>query len=275
MRVGLIGTGSMGSILTESFIAVEALRPDQITVSNRTKEKALALSGKYPGIVVADSNVQTVQMSDLIFLCVKPLEFGRVIDNITPCLSSEKIVISITSPILLEDLEKQMPCKVAKVIPSITNSVAAGASLLMFGERCDENDRDLIRDLFSQISRPLEIEESKVRVSSDIVSCGPAFMSYLLQRFINAAIEETGISRDEATFLTSEMVIGLAALLSKGAFDLPTLQQRVCVPGGVTGAGISALEQLGDVFNDLFKNTHRKYDEDLKEVSDMFYGSNL
>lgn len=275
MRVGFIGTGSMGSILAEAFIAVAALRPEQITVSNRTRKKALALAEKHPGMVVADANAETAQRSDLVFLCVKPLEFGRVIEDIAPYLRSNQIVISITSPILIEDLEKQLPCKIAKVIPSITNSVAAGASLLMFGDRCDENDRALIRELFSQISRPLEIDESNVRVSSDIVSCGPAFMSYLLQRFIDGAIEETGISREEATFLTTEMVIGLAALLSKGPFDLPTLQRRVCVPGGVTGAGILALEQLGDVFNDVFKNTHKKYDEDLKEVSDMFYGSNL
>ena len=271
MKVGFIGTGNMGSILVEAFLAVNALRPDQIIASNRTREKVLALQERYPGLTAAEDNVHTVQDSELIFLCVKPLEFKRVIDNIHPFLHANQLVISITSPVLIEDLEKQLPCKIAKVIPSITNSVAAGASLMMFGSRCQEKDRKLIRDLFSQISRPLEIQESKTRVSSDIVSCGPAFMSYLLQQFIEAAVEETGISREEATFLTSEMVIGLAALISRGPYDLPTLQQKVCVPGGITGAGILALEQIGDTFNHVFKNTHRKYDEDLKEVSYMFY----
>ncbi|RKD24666.1 late competence protein ComER [Ammoniphilus oxalaticus] len=274
MKVGFIGTGSMGSILVDAFLTAKTLTPDQIIVSNRTREKALLLSDRFPGLTVAETNIQTVQMSEIIFLCVKPLEFKRVIDDVSPHLGSNKIVISITSPILIEDLEKQMPCKIAKVIPSITNSVAAGASLLMFGNRCGKADRIKVRNLFEQISRPLEIEESKVRVSSDIVSCGPAFISYLLQRFIHAAVEETGISNEEATFLTTEMVIGLAALLSRGPFDLPTLQQRVCVPGGVTGAGILALEQIGDVFNHMYKNTQKRYDEDLKDVSDMFYGTN-
>lgn len=266
MKVGFIGTGSMGSILLEAFLSVKALRPEQITASNRSWGKVLKISERHPGVTAAENNIETVQASDLIFLCVKPLEFKRVIDDILPYVTKNKLVISITSPILIDDLEKQMPCKIAKVIPSITNSVAAGASLIMFGNRCDEEDRKLIRDLFSQISRPLEIEESKTRVSSDIVSCGPAFISYLLQRFIDAAVEETGISQEEATFLTSEMIVGLASLISKGAFDLPTLQQRVCVPGGVTGAGILALENIGDVFNHVFKNTHKKYDEDRKSV---------
>lgn len=273
MRVGFIGTGSMGSILLEAFIASAALSPNQITASNRSREKVLKLSERYPGLKAAENNMETVSESDVVFLCVKPLEFKKVLQEVAPFLREDHLVVSITSPILINDLEQQASCKIAKVIPSITNSVCAGASLMMFGTRCQEEDRSLLSDLFGKISRPLEIQESNVRVSSDIVSCGPAFMSYLLQRFIAAAVEETGVSEEEATFLTSQMIVGLGELISKGAFDLPTLQKRVCVPGGVTGAGIMALENIGDVFNRVFQNTHKKYREDLNEVSHMFYGN--
>ena len=272
MRVGFIGTGSMGSILIESFIASKALHPSQITASNRTQAKVVSLSEKYPGLHAAESNIQTVENSHLLFLCIKPLEFKSVIDEIAPFLKEDQIVISITSPVQLEYLEKQLPCKVAKVIPSITNWVGSGASLVMFGNRCLDEDRILMKSLFSEISKPLEISEAHIRVSSDIVSCGPAFISYLLQRFITAAVQETGISREEATFLTTEMIVGLSDLLSKGAFDLETLQKRVLVPGGVTGAGLLALENIGDVFNQLFQNTHSKYRTDLDEIEQMFYG---
>lgn len=273
MRVGFIGTGSMGTILLEAFIASAALSPNQITASNRSRAKVLKLSERYPGLIAAENNMETVSESDIVFLCVKPLEFKKVLEEVRPYLREDHLVVSITSPILIDDLEKQANCKIAKVIPSITNSVGAGASLMMFGSRCQDEDRSLLSDLFGKISRPLEIQESHVRVSSDIVSCGPAFMSYLLQRFITAAVEETGVSQEEATFLTSQMIVGLGELISKGAFDLPTLQQRVCVPGGVTGAGIMALEDIGDLFNRVFQNTHKKYREDLKEVSHMFYGN--
>lgn len=273
MRVGFIGTGSMGTILIDAFIASAALSPIQITASNRSKEKVLKLIERYPGLKAAENNMETVSESDLVFLCVKPLEFRKVLEEVAPYLREDHLVISITSPILITDLEKQAACKIAKVIPSITNSVGAGASLMMFGSRCQDEDRSMLNNLFGKISQPLEIQESHVRVSSDIVSCGPAFMSYLLQRFITAAVEETGVSKEEATFLTSQMIVGLGELISKGAFDLPTLQKRVCVPGGVTGAGIEALEDIGDVFNRVFQNTHKKYREDLKEVSHMFYGA--
>ena len=70
--------------------------------------------------------------------------------------------------------------------------------------------------LFKNISTPLVIEEDITRVSSDIASCGPAFFSYLLQCFINAAVDKTNITHEEATTLVSEMVVGMGKLLEKG-----------------------------------------------------------
>ena len=68
--------------------------------------------------------------------------------------------------------------------------------------------------LFKNISTPLVIEEDITRVSSDIASCIPAF-SYLLQCFINAAVDKTNITHEEATTLVSEMVVGMGKLLEK------------------------------------------------------------
>lgn len=65
------------------------------------------------------------------------------------------------------------------------------------------------------ISTPLVIEEDITRVSSDIASCGPAFFSYLLQCFINAAVDKTNITHEEATTLVSEMVVGWGNYLKK------------------------------------------------------------
>ena len=61
----------------------------------------------------------------------------------------------------------------------------------------------------------LVIEEDITRVSSDIASCGPAFFSYLLQCFINAAVDKTNITHEEATTLVSEMVVGMGSYLKR------------------------------------------------------------
>ena len=53
-----------------------------------------------------------------------------------------------------------------------------------------------VENLFTKISVPVTIDEKITRVASDIVSCGPAFFSYLLQRFILAAVKETEIDQN-------------------------------------------------------------------------------
>ncbi len=272
MQVGFIGTGSMGRILIEAFIEANALLPSQVYASNRTFEKVKELAKTYTGLHAYPANTRVVQKADLLFLCVKPLEFKTVIDEIVPYVRDEQMIVSITSPVEIKDLEKQLTAKIAKIIPSITNSVRGGASLMVAGSRLSERDKDLLFHLMQSISQPLWIDERFTRVSSDIVSCGPAILSYLAQRMIDAAVRETGIPKRQATLLMNYMLSGFGDLLSTHKFTLETLQERVCVPGGVTGEALKVLEEeIGDMFASMFRQTHRKFEEDVHEVYETFY----
>jgi competence protein ComER len=272
MIAGFIGTGSMGSILIEAFIQSGALNPKQIIASNRTPDKVEQLAILYPGLERAQSNIDVVSKSDLIFLCVKPGEYKKVIDEIQMAVLPTQIVVSITSVVTISQLEQLLPAKISKVIPSITNFVLSGAALCMYGSRIEPEDQVLLEHLLAHISSPIRISEEHTRISSDLSSCGPAFLSFLIQCFIDAAVEETGIPHAEARLLASEMALGTGKLLTTGGFTPAALQKRVCVPGGVTAEGISILQsELQGVFNRVVQTTHAKYKEDLKR-SELLLG---
>ncbi|TKI56282.1 late competence protein ComER [Brevibacillus antibioticus] len=267
-RIGFIGTGSMGSILIESLLSAKALTPGHVIISNRTPAKAQQLAKKHPGLIVAHSNAELVKEAATIVLCVKPLEYSVMLEQIAPALTPDHLLITITSPIKLADLESQVPCAVARVVPSITNAVMSGVSLCEFGSRIHEEQRHFIRSLFAHISSPIEISEPFLRITSDIVSCGPAFISYILQQMIQEAVEETGISAEAATYMTTEMLIGMADLLREEVFTLPTLQKRVCVPGGITGEGLIPLQDgIPGLFAQVFRRTQAKFAEDQELVA--------
>ncbi len=271
MKVGFIGTGSMGSILIDSLLRSGALRPEQITAANRTAAKVELLAEKHPGLQAARSNIEVVLEADLVFLCVKPVEFKRVIDEIRKVTLPSQVVVSITSPVLIQHLEEQLNCRIAKVIPSITNYMLGGATLCMYGERMDEEDKEALEALLSTISEPIRISESHTRITSDISSCGPAFFAHLLQKFIDSAVAETGIPYEQATKLASHMLLGTGKLLTEGGFSPEALQKRVAVPGGITAEGLRLMErELDGMFNRLIRITHAKYEEDLEKVGAMF-----
>lgn len=271
MKVGFIGTGSMGSLLIDAFIRSGALLPEQIRVSNRTPEKAQQLSKRHPGLTVCSCNKETASESDLFFICVKPLEFKSVISEIRDRLSEHQIAVSITSPVQLIHLESALPCKVAKIIPSITNITGGGASLCMYGSRIKEEDRQLIESLLSYISRPVEILESHTRITSDFSSCGPAFLSLFLEKWIDAAVEMTGIDRGTLNALAGEMLVGTGKLLTEEGFSPEQLQERVAVPGGITAQALILLNShLNGLFYQLIETTHDKYEEDLAKLDAAF-----
>lgn len=268
MQVGFIGTGSMGSILIDAFIHSSALLPSQIIAYNRTLSKVESLAARHAGLLIAPSNADVARAAKLVMLCVKPLEYQKAIEEFASELTAEHVLVTITSPVKLEQLEVLVPCPVIRVIPSITNAALAGTTLMQFGKEVSEQLRSKIRTLFSQISRPVEVEESFLRVAADLSSCGPAFVSYVLQQMIQAATKETGISEEAATYLTTQMIIGFAELVKKDLFSLQSLERRVCVPGGVTGEGLIPLKQsIPGVFNQVFLRTQQKFAEDCHEVA--------
>ncbi len=273
MKIGFIGTGSMGSILIEAFIESGALDPGQIIASNRSLDKVLRLADRFPGLHAAADNGRIARLCRTIFICVKPHEYKDVIEDLTPWVTPEQIVVSITSPVLIKHLEDLLPCKIAKVIPSITNYALSGAALCMYSERMLPSDRKWLESLLSKISTPHHIEEQYTRITSDLSSCGPAFLCYFVEQFVHAAVEITGIEREEANRLVSDMMLGTAKLLTEKRFTPASLQERVCVPGGITAEGLLLMQSyLDGMFQQLIHTTHAKYNSDLTKVESLFYG---
>lgn len=271
MKVGIIGTGNMGTILTQSIIEGRAVPPSDVTVTNRTLRKAYQLQSGYHDIHVAENAEEVVQRSELIFVCIKPLDIHPLLMRITDHLNKEKILASITSPITVEQIESVVDCPVARIIPSITNRALSGTTLITFGNTCQNNVQGKLLNFVKNFSKPVEIEENVTRAASDLCSCGPAFVSYLLERMIQAAVSETKISEEQATILTSEMVVGFGRLLEKDIYTFDSLRKKVNVKGGVTGEGLSVLEnEIGDVFEKLFRRTHRKFNNDHEHVDKQF-----
>ena len=271
MITGIIGTGNMGTILIQSFVESSAISTKDLIITNRSLHNAQSLAAEFPEINITHSSIELAKPADLIFLCVKPHEMFPLIEILEPHLTSAQCLVSITSPISIKQLGATLPCSCARFIPSITNRALSGATLLTFGESCSSFWQNHLQYLASVISKPLEIDNKYTRVSSDIVSCGPAFFSFMASQFIEAAVDHTGISIEEATQLTESMLIGLGELLRQQHYSLPALQEKVCVKGGITGEGIKVLEsELGDVFKHVFQATHRKFEEDIKGIENQF-----
>lgn len=272
-KLGFIGTGNMGSLIIDAIIKGGEIQPENIHMTNRTLQKAIDIQKRHKGTSVHDQSIDIVHHSELIFICSKPLEMVNIISEISDHLKPHHVILTITSPLQVEDTEKLLQktkTPVIRFIPSIVNLALEGPSLITFGEQCSEDLRKELWQLFSSISSPIVIEPNITRVASDFASCGPAFISFLVEKMIKAAVDETDIDRNTATNIVESMLIGYGELLRQKHFSLATLRERVTVKGGVTGIGLNVLEkEVGSMFNELFQETEKKYIEDRRGISDQ------
>ncbi|QGH34993.1 late competence protein ComER [Gracilibacillus salitolerans] len=268
MKWGLIGTGNMGAVLVTAFLDSKVIDQESLYISNRTAEKAYAIQQKHPQIHVQENIFELIENVDTIFLCVKPVDMIDVLREIRPILDEKQLLVSITSAMSVEEIESLVDCQVARMVPSITNHALAGVTLLTFGERVDSFRKELFMKRCQQFSEPVEIEENIMRITSDIVSCGPAFFAFLAENYIQDATNQTEITTEQATKLMEKMFIGFGKLLSENHFTLTELIEKVCVKGGITGVGIASLEEnMNGLFKELINQTHHKFKEDKEMIT--------
>lgn len=250
MRVGIIGTGSMGGMLARLLVGIPKLT---VCAYNRSPEKMLALARHFDDLELAGSVADLVRTCHIIFLCTKTADGQAVLDAYGATLTPSQILATTISALPISQLEAQTPAQVVKVIPSVTQTQRSGICLISYGSRIDTRQAETFEKLVGEIGSPFVVEESQIRVASDLTSCGPAFLAYLLLQWASAATTTTAVSQAEADHLLRHTVMGLADLLRHG-MSLQDVLQRVCVPGGVTEAGIEAIASDAER---LFAKLHR------------------
>ncbi|MBL0386840.1 NAD(P)-binding domain-containing protein [Tumebacillus sp. ITR2] len=246
-------------MLIRAFVQSTLSSEIQVVACNRSPEKLEQLQTRYPQVQVCETAEETVSASDVVFLCVKPGDAPGVINQVSPFIREDHYFVSINSHVLLEEMEALLPCRVAKVIPSITQVALAGVTLVMHGNRTTIEDRHEVESLLEAISKPIVVEEADLRVCSDLSSCGPAFLAVLLQEFAMAAVRQGGIPRDLADALVKDMTLGLGKLLTEEGFEFSDVIRRVSVPGGITAEGIKVLQpSMSGIFDQLLVTTRSK-----------------
>lgn len=257
-RIGVIGTGSMGGMLIRKFVETGAFPAGDILASNRSPEKARAVA-LATGIEIAKDNLDLAVASEVIFICVRPLEVKPLLKELGGKLTADKLVVSIASDVTLDEISSLCDARVARFIPSVTSECSKGVSLVAFGDRSTEADRRLILSALGSISLPVETEEKHFEILADLTSCAPAFISALMHEFALSAVRRGSVSLELAELLVMETLAGTAELLEK-AKSFEEVVGRVATRGGITEEGVKAIRRAAPaMYDDLLEVTLAKH----------------
>jgi competence protein ComER len=259
MNAGFVGIGSMGGMLVRALLHSRALTAENVWAANRSEGKLKALVAEFPGLHVA-SNRTLAGNCELIFLCLRAGDAAGVLAQMDPELSSGHLLVTTASQIPLPALENRVPCRVAKVIPSITQEIGAGVALLMYGSRATADDHKLLEDLLGRISHPIVITESQSRPAIGLASGGPAFVAYLLKSMAEEAAGSNPDFPPELAFsLVQETAAATLRLMAQANMNPEEVMRRVAHPGGMTALGIDILSRyMPQAWQAVFRGSAEK-----------------
>ena len=270
-KIGFIGFGSMGSMIMNGFLDSNSINARDIMVSNRTLSKLDGLKENYPEIEISQNNTDLAKKCNPIFLFVNTGEVRNVLKEINQYLTKDAHIIHISAGLGLETLEKVFPLKITQVIPSLTSEVKEGVSLICHNEKVNSQEKKFVEDLFNNISLVKVVKEEDLDISTDLTSCSPAFIAYIIKKFADSGAERSGISEKETEEMVLQTLKGTVKLLTDKQMNFEEIISRVATKGGITEEGLKSLENdLPVVFENLFENTFNKR-EKLKIVLDKQY----
>lgn len=270
-RYGFIGTGSMGSMLVRHFLKTGVMSHQEVTVCSRTGISARALAAE-TGISVGGSCIEVVRDSDVVFICVRPLDVRSVLTEISGQLRETTLLVSIAGCVSIENLGRWTTpgTRCARIIPSITAEEHSGISLVAWGPGVMPGDKELIFSLFSAICTPVEIDEKYIEIYSDLTSCAPALFASMMQEYAAAAVRREKIPPALAEYLVRHTLIGTAWLLTQKETDFGNIISRVATKGGITEEGVTVLHRrLPGVFDEMLDATLHKHQIIKQQIADQ------
>ncbi len=239
MRVGLIGAGVMGEVLITALIAY-GVKPESISISEKRNERALELVGRY-SIQVVDI-ATNVAACDVLLLVVKPQDMGSVLDEIRATISKSALVVTFaagkTISFISQGLETSNP--VIRVMPNTPTLVGAGMAAISCGAGVTSAQKDFVNGFLAATGKVVEVAENLQDAITATSGSGPAYFFAFAEAMV-AGAQELGLSREVATLLTVQTMVGSAKLLTESGKSATTLRENVTSPNGTTSAALASL----------------------------------
>jgi pyrroline-5-carboxylate reductase len=105
--------------------------------------------------------------------------------------------------------------------------------------------QETAKAILSSLGKELYISDEKyIDMSTAVSGSGPAYVFLFIEAFIDAAVH-IGFSRQVASELVLQTVLGSAQLAAESGKHPAELRNMVTSPGGVTAEGLLCLEKGG------------------------------
>jgi pyrroline-5-carboxylate reductase len=244
-HIAILGTGNMGSALTKGIINAKLTPPKKIIACDINPSRLQTLSGDWKIRTTLDLK-EAVKTSEIILLCVKPQTLPLVLEQIKGSIKQGHLLISIVAGVRIAYIQKMIETKIGiiRTMPNIAATVDEGAAALAFGEHVTVEQKKIATSIFEAVGDAVVVAEDQLDAVTGLSGSGPAYIYMVIEALIDGGVK-MGLSRDIATKLAIQTVLGSAKLAKTSKLHPAILRDQVTTPGGTTINAIHELETHG------------------------------
>jgi pyrroline-5-carboxylate reductase len=241
--VAVLGTGKIGEALLSGMIRA-GWRPEDLLVTSRRPEREAELTERYG--VNAVTNADAAKRADILILAVKPQDMGTLLDELSPHVTADRLVISAAAGITTAFIEERLAAgtPVVRVMPNTPVLVDEGMSVISAGSHAVAAHLSHAEEIFGGVGKTLRVPEDRQDAATALSGSGPAYFYFLVEAMTDAGIL-LGLPRAQAHDLIVQSAIGAAVMLRDSGEHPVKLREAVTSPAGTTISAIRELEKHG------------------------------
>ena len=244
-RICVLGAGKAGEALVAGLVSSGWAKPGDIVATARRQERLDELAERY-GIETTLANGEAVKGAQVVVIAVKPQDIETLLVDIRGTLEPSQTVLSIAAAIPTELIESHLgdAVPVVRAMPNTPVTVHEGMAGVAAGSHAGDEQLALAEEVLGSVGRSVRVDEAYMDAVTAVSGSGPAYFALLAESMIEAGIL-LGLSREVATDLVVQTMLGTAKLLRDEKMHPVELREMVTSPGGTTISAIRELEQAG------------------------------
>ena len=235
-RLAVVGGGNMGAALVGGLLQAGWAVSD-LAIVEVLAGRAEELGTLFPGVAV----VAEVPPCQAALIAVKPYDVPAACAAAAAAGATR--ILSIAAGVSLATLQEAAGPEVVVVrsMPNTPALVGEGAAAIAGGATADAADLAWAEEILGSVGTVVRVPEHQLDAVTGLAGSGPAYVFLVAEALIDAGVL-AGLSRADSEALTTQLLVGSAALLRERG-EPARLRAQVTSPGGTTAAGLRVLEE--------------------------------
>lgn len=225
-KIAIIGMGNMGRAMAHGILKHKIVHSKNLILSNSSTD-----------------NRQAVKNSDIVIVAVKPQVAHIVCEQIKDVITKKHLAISVMAGISIGTIESIFgkPVPIIRSMPNVCASIGESMTGWIGNTAVSSCNIDDARAIFKSFGEEIMLKkEEQINIVTAVSGSGPAYMFYLAENMIDAAVE-MGLPETIAKQMVKQTLSGSAKILHSSDETPAELRKKVTSKGGTTEAAFALL----------------------------------